>query len=345
MRHRIRVLWCGGAIVGSVAVLVLPERALGQVISKTTKAWTPPRTPDGQPEMQGTWLSKSATPLERPKALEGKALLTDDEVAQLKARAERIFGSGNADFAAGDGVFMAALANPDKFTSVTATSGSSEMIDREFDHHTSLVVDPPDGHIPPLTVQAQRRREAAAAAARRPDGPEDYDNAIRCISWGVPRLGGRYGAGDLGYYQIIQSPGYVVLFMETGHEARIIPLDGRPSLRPGVGLLSGDSRGRWEGNTLVIETANFSPRSNFMGSSENLQLTERLTRVAPDTIIYQMTLRDPTTWSQPWSAEMPLRLTNESLYESACHEGNTPVITGMLSGARAQETRDQAIPR
>jgi hypothetical protein len=319
-----------------MAWLTLPVIAYAQA---STKPWTPPRTPDGQPDLQGVWLSKTATPLERPKALEGRSFLTDEEVADLKARANRLFRDGNSDFAAGDGVFLAALANPERFKSPTSTHGSEEMIEREFDHHTSLIVDPPDGRIPPLTPEARRKREAAATAARR-ENPEDLDNAHRCIAWGVPRLGGRYGAGDLGYYQILQTPGYVVLYMETGHEARIIPLDGRPHVPGNVRAWSGDSRGRWDGQTLVIDTANFSPKSNFLGSSAGLHLVERLTRVAVDTIRYEMTLTDPTTWTQAWTAEMPLRQSAEALFEYACHVGNFHILTGMLSAARAQEQRD-----
>ena len=204
-------------------------------------------------------------------------------------------------------------------------------------------MDPPDGKIPPLTAEARRRREIAAAT-RRTDGPEDLGGAFRCIAWGVPRLGGRYGAGDLGYYQIVQTPGYVLLFMETGHEARIIPL-GRPHLPPGTGQWSGDSRGRWEGNTLIIDTINFSPKSNFMGSAENLHLIERLTRVSADTIRYEMTFDDPTTWTRPWTAEMPLKRTDQALYESACHEGNFEMVKGVLSAARADEKRAPDSPK
>jgi hypothetical protein len=210
------------------------------------------------------------------------------------------------------------------------------MIEREFDRHTSLIVNPPDGRIPPATADAMRRREAAAVAARR-EHVEDFDNALRCIAYGVPRLGGRYGAGDYGYYQIVQTPGYVLLFMETGHEARIIPLNGRPHAADGLRFWSGDSRGRWEGETLVVETTNFSPKSNFMGSAAGLRLIERFTRVAPDAIRYEMTMSDPATWAQPWTAEMPLKQSNQRLYEWACHEGNYHIMTGMLSAARSQE--------
>jgi hypothetical protein len=327
----------GTRLRASSAGLVLLAALVPLVVhAQSASNWTAPRTPDGQPDLQGIWLSKSATPLERPKALEGRALLTDEEVAQLQARASRMFKDGSSDFAAGDAVFLAALGGADRFKSPTSTHNSEDMIEREFDRHTSLIVDPPDGHIPPQTADALKRRESAAIAARR-EHPEDFDNALRCIAYGVPRLGGRYGAGDYGYYQIVQTPGFVLLFMETGHEARIIPLNGRPHVPGSLRFWSGDSRGRWEGQTLVIETTNFSPKSNFLGSSSGLKVVERLTRVAPDAIRYEMTMSDPTTWTQPWTAEMPLRPSNERLYEWACHEGNFHIMSGMLKGARAQE--------
>jgi hypothetical protein len=324
----------GGRLCAVAICAVLTTTLHGQA---TAKKWAAPRTADGHPDLEGTWIIRTATPLERPKALEGKSALSDAEVAELKARAARIFAAGDSDFAAGDAVFLAALGNPDHFKSVTATGGAEDMIEREFDNHTSLVVDPPDGHIPPLTDEGRRRRQAAAAAAQRPDGPEDLGTAFRCLAWGVPRLGGRYGAGDLAYYQIVQTPGYVVLFMEVGHEARIIPLDGRPHLARGTGQWGGDSRGHWEGDTLVVETINFSPNSNFMGSAENLHLIERFTRVAADTITYQMTFDDPTTWTRSWAAEMPMKHIEQQLYEYACHEGNFDVMTGVLSGAHADD--------
>ena len=309
----------------------------GLLAQTTSQHPAVPRAADGHPDLEGTWIIRTATPLERPKALEGRAQLTDEEVAKLKARADQIFKNGSSDFAAGDAVFLAALNGPDRFTSVTSTHGAEDMIEREFDHHTSQIIDPPDGHIPPLTAEGQKRRAALAAAARRADGPEDLDQAFRCLSWGVPRLGGRYGAGDLSYYQIVQTPTNIVLFMETGHEARIIQMDGRPHLSASAGQLSGDSRGRWEGDTLVVDTTGFSPKSNFMGAADHLHVIERFTRVSADTITYQMTFDDATTWTRSWTAEVPLKRTEQPLFEYACHEGNFPLMTSVLSGAHIDD--------
>jgi hypothetical protein len=303
------------------------------------ETWKPPLGADGHPDLQGVWLNNSATPLERPKALEGRQSLTDEEVAELRRRADRLFKNSNADFAAGDAVFLAALADVERFTSTTATGTTSEMIEREFDNRTSLIVDPPDGRIPPLTPDAQRRRAAAAAARRRPaEGPEDLTHIERCLTYGVPRLSGtNTGAGPLGYYGIVQTPSNIVLFLEAIHEARVIPLDGRPHLPSSMRLWQGDSRGRWEGQTLVIDTTNFSASSDFMGSSDNLHLIERLTLVARDRIDYQITVDDQTTWTKPWTAVIRLKRTDARLYEYACHEGNAEIVHDMLAAARAAE--------
>lgn len=320
-------------VIAAVFLLTSPLAA-GQ--RTATKTWKVPRTPDGQPDLQGVWLSRTATPLERPAALKDKASLTDQEVADLKARATRLFNDGHSDFASADAVFLAALSDRERFTASTSTHGSEDMIERTFDHHTSLVIDPPDGLIPPLTSAARARRETRLAAAQRIEGPEGLDSANRCLAWSTPRLGGRYGAGDLGYYQIVQSPGFVVLFMETGHEARIIPLNRDPRLPHLAGQWSGQSRGHWEGATLVVDTTGFSAKSNFMGASDHLHLTERFTRVSNDAITYQITLDDPTTWTRSWTAEMPLERRDEMLYESACHEGNERIMEGLLGAARLQ---------
>jgi hypothetical protein len=305
--------------------------------------WTMPLTPDGQPDLQGVWVSNSATPLERPKEVNGRASLTDAEVAELTKRARRLLTDDENDFAPGDALFAAAYTNRDVFKSPTATGGSGEMITRIFDNRTSLILDPPDGRVPPLTEGARERQAAAAAAAERlPAGPEDLNNSIRCITWGVPRLGGNYGSGPYSYYRITQSAGYVAFLLEAVHHTRIFPLDGRPHLQASVRAWDGDSRGHWDGITLVVDTTNFSPKSNFMGSHENLHLTEKFTRVAADEIQYEITLDDPTTWTKPWTAMLRLRRSNENLYEFACHEGNMPTMEGILRGARAQETREKA---
>ncbi len=336
----------GACVVTFLALTLAPLVARGQTTldrSRTpSKSWSAPRTADGQPDLQGVWLIHTATPLERPKALEGRAQLTDAEVAEFRRRAARLFGTGNSDFAVGDGVFQAVLANPEKYTNPNSTHGATDMIDLEFDNRTSLIVDPPDGRIPAVTPEGRNRQAATNAAFRRPSAPADVGNALRCVSWGVPRLGGRYGSGDMAYYQIIQSPGHVVLFMETGHEARIIPIDGSPHLSPTLRQWNGDSRGHWEGDTLVVDTTNFSSNSYFMGSTERLHLVERFTRTAPDTITYEMTISDPTTWAKPWTAMMPMRSRQETLYEFACHEGNYHIMSGMLVGSRVQEEAEAA---
>jgi hypothetical protein len=325
--------------------LGLAAVALAPLATAQASGWTPPLGPGGHPDLQGVWLNNSATPLERPPALQGRATLTDDEVAELRRRAARLFNGTNADFAGGDAVFLAALANLDHFKSATATGTTFEMIEREFDNRTSLIVDPPDGRIPPLTADAERRKAAADERRRRPaEGPEDFNQIERCLTYGVPRVSGtNTGAGPLGYYQIVQTASHVVLFLEAIHEARIISLDGRPHVPPAVGLWQGDSRGRWEGHTLVVDTTNFSPGSNFMGSSDRLHLVERFTRVSADRLDYTVTIDDPTTWTAPWTAVIRLKRSSERLFEYACHEGNYEIMRDMFGAARARE-RDRSRP-
>jgi hypothetical protein len=335
------------ALASIVLLATLPAAAQSPTRTQTgsatqrTKTWTPPRTPDGQPDLHGVWLNNSATPLERPKALEGKEFLSDEELAELKKRARRLFdANGDADFVGGDGFFLALLANPGQFRNPDATGTAANMVERQFERRTSLIVDPPDGKIPPLTPEGHerlaRRPTENASGPRRPAGPEDLSTALRCITYGVPRLGGN-AASYNSYYQIVQAPGYFVLASEVIHDARVIPLNGRPHLPGNIRQWHGDSRGRWEGNTLVVDTTNFSPRSNFMGSSENLHLSERFMRVAPDAIDYELTLTDPTTWTRPWTAMVHLKRTEDKIYEYACHEGNYHTMLGMLGAARAEE--------
>jgi hypothetical protein len=338
MSHRFLAPLGASVIVAAVAFLA-PAPVSGQ-----TKAWTPPLTPYGQPDLQGVWWNDSATPLERPKELEGRQFLTDEEVAELKKRAARLFDvNANADFAGGDNYFLALLANTERYKNSNATGSVTAMVEREIENRTSLIVDPADGKIPPFTPEGRARNTRMPApnsvGSHPPAGPEDLSNALRCITYGVPRLGTANinGAGPLGYYQIVQAPGYVVLLLEQIHETRIIPLDGGPHLPQSVRQWSGDSRGRWEGNTLVIDTTNFSPQSNFMGAAENLHVIERLTRAAANTINYEITLNDQTTWTKPWTAVIHLKRTDDTIYEYACHEGNFQTMEGILGAARADE--------
>jgi len=312
--------------------------------SGASKPWTPARTRDGRPDLQGIWHNNDATPLERPKELAGRPFLTDDEVAEFKKRTQRLFGSDlNSDFAGGDNFFLAALTNPSIYKNPNSTGGADAVVDRVFDNRTSLIVDPPDGRIPPVTAEGQRRRVAGNAAAflapraSPPAGPEELSAFIRCISYGVPRIGGA-AASYNSYYQIVQTPAYVMLLTEVTHDARIIPLDGRPHLPQGLRHWDGDSRGRWQGDTLIVETTNFSPKSNLLGSGEHLQVVERFTRAARDRIDYEITLTDATTWTRPWTALVRLHLSADRIFEDACHEGNGTVMEGVLAGARAEDT-------
>jgi peptidoglycan hydrolase-like protein with peptidoglycan-binding domain len=315
-------------------------------------AWTPPRTADGQPDLEGVWADISLTPLERPKAFAGRPLLTDDEVRQLQERAERYYGNSSNDFIAGDNLFLTLLLNPETARNPNATGNASIMVRRQVDNRTSLITNPADGRIPPLTPDGVRRLAAGQAAGlalpwqpgaepvttsrRLARGPQDLSNALRCITWGVPKIAGN--TNYTSHYQIVQAPGYVVLVSEVNHESRVIRLDARRQLPQALTQWNGDSRGHWEGNTLVVETQNFSAKSYFMGAADRLHLIERLTRTGADTIDYEITLSDPSTWTKPWTALIRLTRTSDRIYESACHEGNYVVIEGILGAARADES-------
>jgi hypothetical protein len=295
------------------------------------------RTPEGRPDFQGVWANNTVTPLQRPKQWEGKTRLTDAEVAELqKFAAQIVENDGDAQF--GDGLILAVLnrvANPKSYDPGTGNYNQFWLVDRDWhDRRTSLIIDPPDGKLPPMTPEGQQRR-AAEIEHRKVhafEDPEVFPLGERCVNFGIPRLQAGYNS----YLQIVQSPGYVTIMSEMAHDARIIPLDNRPRLDPRIRVWNGDSRGRWDGDTLVIETTNFSPKSDFMGAHENLQLTERLTRVDRETLNYEFTVTDPTTWTAPWTAMVPLRLKHELIYEYACHEGNE-AIPNMLRGHRFEE--------
>jgi hypothetical protein len=217
------------------------------------------------------------------------------------------------------------------------------MVQSDWDNRTSLIVDPPDGQLPPLTPEAQSRRrgrlptvaDAEGTGRARPAGPEDLPLGERCLSFGAPRTGAGYNS----YLQIFQSPEAVVLLQEMAHDARIVPVKNQPHLTSNVRQWLGDSRGRWEGDTLVVETTNY--RTGFMGSTPDVKVTERYMRVSPEYINWMITVDDPKTWTKPWSFMVRLKKTNEQVFEYACHEGNHS-MAGILGGARLAEREEAA---
>ena len=318
------------AVVASGLLVSAPVAGLG-----ANDAWTVPRTADGRPDLQGVWANNGATPLERPEEWVGKESLTPQELESLKQAALRATNGGE-DALFGDQLVRAAIAN-EKATSSDAGTGNYNQFwvsVRTFDNRTSLIVDPPDGRIPALTEEAEARFEVAAEyhKAHPADSWTDRRLSERCISYGVPRLGAGYNA----YYKISQNADHVVILMEMIHDARVIPIDGRAPLDQSIRLWHGDSRGYWEGDTLVIETRNYSSKSGFRGSTENLLVTERLTLVGPKTLNYEVTIDDPGTWTAPWTVMIPLKETGEEIFEYACHEGNYG-MEGILLGHRAKE--------
>jgi hypothetical protein len=328
MRHRSTVSM--GALPIVIAVVSLASVPLaGQApaaAAKAGKTWTPPRTPDGQPDLQGTWTNATITPFERPIGLAGKQVLTEEEAAELEKRAAQ----NRIDRPPRDG-------DVGNYNQVWFDSGTKVVSTRQ----TSLVVDPPDGRVPVLPAAEAKRDYNLAHNADSYKYMSVWD---RCITRGVP--GGMFPAGYNNAYQIVQSPGYVVIFYEMIHEAHIIPLDPRAHLPQDVRQWNGDSLGRWEGNTLVVDTTNYngkgwittsaaSGRIKGIPQSKALHVIERFTRVDPDTISYEVTIEDPNMYSKPWKVAFPLhRDENYRIYEYACHEGNQ-AVENVLRGGRA----------
>ena len=327
-------------VVLALGLLILPVVAIGQGIDSSA-VWTTPRTVDGQPDLQGVWANNSATPLERPSEWVGRDRLTEEELANLRLAAlEATDGGQDALFA--DQLVLAAIAGQ-KGESYDPTTGNYNQFwiaERDFGSQTSLVIDPPDGHVPDMTQEAQERMQVQLTYTRDhpADSWEDRPLSERCITFGVPNLLAGYNS----YYQIIQGHDHVVILMEMIHDARVIPLDNRPHLPGDIRQWHGDSRGHWDGDTLVIETINFSSKSDLRGSSGNLHLTERFTRISPDTLKYELMIADPKTWTQPWTLSIPLKSSEDAIYEYACHEGNYG-MEGILAGHRAEEVAEAAI--
>ncbi len=288
----------------------------------SARPYTPPRAADGQPDLTGYWTHATYTPLERPAEFAGKEFWTPEEALAYEKQRERQFNSQAADDIHYDNVIWQTEPYGKGVTSL----------------RTSLITDPKDGRLPPMTPEAQRR--AAERAARRGNPADAIQNrtlAERCITWGndVPPL---MPVGYNSNLQIVQGPTAFVVITEMIHSARIIPLDGRPHLSSNLRQIMGDSRGHWDGNTLVVDTTNLTDRTAFRGSSEKLHVTERFTRVADDEIKYEFTVDDPSTWTRPWSALIPMRKMGAPIYEYACSEGNYG-IANILRAARVEDER------
>ena len=304
--------------------------------------WTVPRTADGQPDLRGIWTHNSATPFQRPEQLGDKAVFTDEEIAELTQRVKE-FREGDDDQAGhllGDRLIRKAL-DPTDIPEVDRETGDYNafwLVEREFDNRTSLIVDPPTGRIPPLTPEAQAAAEARRVYEREhpSDGHEDRPLRDRCI-YPAPRLQAGYNS----YFLILQTPDHVAIQQEMHHISRVIPIDGRPHIDDDVRLWDGDARGYWDGDTLVVETTNYSAAAQYRGASDGLRLVERFTRVAPDVLEHEVTLHDPSTWTRPWTVKLVLKATEDPIFEFACHEGNYS-MEGILRGARREEKTGQS---
>ena len=329
---------CVAAVIAT-GLLIVPVVAVAQSAGADT-VWAVPRMADGQPDLQGVWANNSVTPLERPEAWVGKPQLTEEELANLQTAAAQVTTSG-LDAVFGDQLVQAAIAGIEDADSYDTTGNYNQfwLADRTFDDRTSLIIDPRDGRMPALIPRAQRKADARRTYRREhpADSWEDRGLGERCVHFGVPKLGAGYNS----YSQIVQTPDHFVIYHEMAHDVRVIPLDGRPHLPPGIRQWMGSARAHWEGETLVVESVNFSPKANFRGSNTNLHLIERFARVSPTTLDYEVTVTDPTIWTRSWTASIPLQKSDDAVYEYACHEGNYG-MEGILAGHRAQEAAEVA---
>ena len=323
MSTRVMTLAVAAAVVATVPVT-------GQ-----ESTYTAPRTPDGQPDLQGLWTNQTYTPLERPDGVT-KEFYTAEEIAEIEnGRAQREASQTTPSTI------------PDVHYDFTQFGLDRSQSGFARTMRTSLIVDPSDGRLPPVTAAAQQRAADRVAARERMGGrwgaAEANELDDRCIIMrgaGPPMLRTGYNSN----YHIVQAPGYVMILVEMIHDARIIPLDGRDHPSPKLRQWMGTSLGRWEGETLVVETANFNGKNPIPsatgrllpGSGDQMRVTERFTRVAEDRIMYEFTVEDLETWSRPWTAEMPMQQTRGPIFEHACHEGNYG-LTNTLAGARLEE--------
>ena len=327
MGHRARAV--SVIVIGGLLLASSPPAA-AQAPTAVGDTWAAPRTSWGDPDLQGTWTNTTTTPLQRPTSLAGQAFLTDEERAALDEK-----NAPGIDAAPGVGAY------------------NNFWMEQGFvSQRTSLIVDPPEGRLPAITPKAQQRLDILNASRRAPSYPTSYDEPSlmeRCITRGLPgtMLPGNYNHN----YNILQTSEHVAIYTEMIHDTRIIPVDGRPHIGPSVQQWLGDSRGHWEGDTLVVETTNFTDKvyeQRFSllvwGTGQHMHLVERFTRVNADTIDYQFTLTDPTTFARPWTAAIPMTRLEGPMFEYACHEGNY-AMGNMLRGARAEDKAAAAVTR
>ena len=325
MSHRVVAFLFLAALIAAVVLVPAP---LAAQTANAVKTWTPPKTADGAPDLQGVYSNATTVPFERPKNLGSKEFYTEQELAE-KVKADAAAAAARAAQEADPNTVHYDLNQFGLTARVTAvTNRTSQVVGAE-------------GVIPPLLPEAQARIAAKQAAARGHNFDDAQHRSLseRCIMWpneGPPMLSPGYNS-DL---QVVQGPGYVAIMQEMIHDTRVIPTDGSGHLPDNIRLLMGDSRGHWEGNTLVIDTTNFTDRTAFRNSSENLHVIERLTRTSDKTLLYQFTVEDPKTWAKPWSAEVTWEMIKNPIYEYACQEGNYG-LPNILSGQRATE-KEQA---
>ena len=331
MRHRVLASMC--VVAGVVSLSALP-----------VAAQTAPRTAWGQPDLRGVWDFRTITPLQRPESLAEQEFLTEEEAANL----EQEVLDRNADLANRPALRTEVTESVDRGADGAPGFYNNFWLDRGHravgTRRTSLIIDPPNGRIPDLTASGQRT--ADARRAYRQEHPADswvdrsaYDRCILGFNAGPPITPGGYNQN----LHLFQTPDHVVLVTEMVHTVRVVPLDGRPALSDGVRQWSGDSRGHWEGETLVVETSNFNDQRGWRGSTTNMKLVERYTRVDADTLDYEFTVIDPETWTSSWTASIPMRRSLNPMYEYACHEGNHS-MDGILAGRRAEERAAPAQP-
>lgn len=327
------------ASLAAVALLGCQARTAASPETPAGKG-SPPRILDGRPDLRGVWAYATITPLERSSEFAGKEFFTDQEAAAFEKRTLETQDRDRRDEDGADGRGVDGRTDLERaYNSFWWDFGSSVVGTKR----TSLIVDPPDGRIPPLTPEGQKRsadrrglwtRDAQGGATGRSfDSWVDRPLQERCLAWstgGPPMLPGAYNNN----VHLFQARDHVAILNEMIHDHRLVPLDGRPHVRPEIRQWMGDSRGHWEGDTLVVDTTNL--RGAFRASSDKLHLVERFTRVDMETLLYEFTVDDPDTWTRPWTAQVPMSKSKEPIFEYACHEGNYS-MTNVLAGARAQE--------